>query len=85
MVAATEKSISAIVGTCGVRNYPLSGSHMMGATESGVGESACLSTRCARASCHLVARACAVIRIGPLAIVNYFFTQMCTSLAEELK
>ena len=62
LVAATEKSISAVVGTCGVRNYPLSGSHMMGATESGVGESACLSTRCARASCHLVARACACRR-----------------------
>ena len=35
MVVATEKSISAIVGTCGVRRYLLSDSHIMGATESG--------------------------------------------------
>ena len=62
VAVAAEKSISAVVGTCGVRRYPLSGSHMMGATESDVGESACLSPRCARASCHLVARACAYRR-----------------------
>ena len=36
-VAVTaEKSISAVVGTCGVRMHPLSGSHMMGATERAV-------------------------------------------------
>ena len=48
-------------------------------------QKSCSSMRKNAASGHGVARACAVIRIGPLAIVNYFFTQMCTSLAEELK